>query len=109
MGQEVEPEVEPKEYVVTDYEYGESDQEIDEGKDVEEGRSEPHLSTAPSDPHTVQNGDAYHLRSLEEEKTNLKHQLFASEARAIRVEQRVEVITQEGNEPAELLIRPLDD
>ena len=39
MGQEVGLEVEPEEYVVTDYEYGESDQDLDEGKDVEEARS----------------------------------------------------------------------
>ena len=56
MGQEVGPEVEPEEYVVTDYEYDESDQEIDEAKDVEEERSEPYLSKAPSNPHTVQKG-----------------------------------------------------
>ncbi|CAI9280554.1 unnamed protein product [Lactuca saligna] len=93
MGQQVGLEVEPKEYVVTDYEYDESARESDEGKVVEEARNEPHLSKAPSDPRTVQKGVAYHLRSLEEEITNLKRQLFATEARAVRVEQRVEVIT----------------
>ncbi|CAI9304127.1 unnamed protein product [Lactuca saligna] len=93
MGQQVGPKVEPEEYVVTDYEYDVSDRESDEGKDIEEARNEPRLSKAPSDPRTVQRGDAYHLRSHEEEITNLKLQLFATEARAVRVEQRVEVIT----------------
>ncbi|CAI9260333.1 unnamed protein product [Lactuca saligna] len=109
MGQQVGPEVEPGKYVVTDYEYDESDRESDEGKDVEEACNEPHLSKAPSDPHMVQRGDAYHLRSLEEVITNLKRQLFMTEARAVLAEQRVEVITQEANELAELLIRQLDD
>ncbi|CAI9302993.1 unnamed protein product [Lactuca saligna] len=109
MGQQVAPEVEPEEYVATDYEYDESDRDSDEGKDVEEARNEPYLSKVASDPHTVQRGDAYYLRSLEEEITNHKRQLFATEARAIRAEQRVEVITQEANELAELLISQLDD
>ncbi|CAI9295437.1 unnamed protein product [Lactuca saligna] len=109
MGQQVGPEVEPEEYVVTNYEYEESDQESDEGKDVEEARNELHLSKAPSDPRMVQKGDAYHLRSLEDEIKNLKRQLFVTEARVVRAEQRVEVITQEENELAELLIRQLDD
>ncbi|CAI9269177.1 unnamed protein product [Lactuca saligna] len=104
MGQEVGPEVEPEEYVVTDYEYGESDQELDEGKDIEEARNEPYLSKAPSDPCTVQKSDTDHISSLEEEITNLKRQLFAAEARVVRVEQRVEAVTQEENKLAELLI-----
>ncbi|CAI9262881.1 unnamed protein product [Lactuca saligna] len=55
-------------------------------KDVEEAHNEPHLSKAPSDPRTVQKGDAYHLHSLEEEITNLKCELFATEARVVRAE-----------------------
>ncbi|CAI9276655.1 unnamed protein product [Lactuca saligna] len=109
MGQQVGPDVEPKEYVVTDYEYDESGRESDEGKDIDEVCNEPHLLNAPSDPWTVQRGDAYHLCSLEEEITNLKCQLFATEARDVRAEQRVEIITQEVNELAELLIHQLDD
>ncbi|CAI9270861.1 unnamed protein product [Lactuca saligna] len=53
MGQQVGPEVEPEEYVVTDYECDEFDQELDEGKEVDEARNEPHLSKAPINPHTV--------------------------------------------------------
>lgn len=109
IGQEVGPVVEPEEYVVTDYEYGESDQELDEARDVEETYSEPHLSEVPSDPHTIQKSDTYHIHSLEEEITNLKLQLFAAEARVVRAEQREEIITQEVNEVAELLIRQLDN
>ncbi|CAI9304361.1 unnamed protein product [Lactuca saligna] len=118
MGQQVRLEVEPEEYVVTDYEYDESDRESDEGetrsgtyegKDIKEARNEPHLSKAPSNPRTVLRGDAYHLRSLEEEITNLKRQLFATEARVVRADQRVEVITQEVNELVEHLIRQLND
>ncbi|CAH1436100.1 unnamed protein product [Lactuca virosa] len=109
MGQEVGPEEEPEEYVVTDYEYDESDQESDEGKDVKETSSKPHPSKALSDPHTIQESDTDYIRSLEKEITNLKRQLFAAEARAVRAEQREEVITQEVNELAELLIRQFDD
>ncbi|CAI9261180.1 unnamed protein product [Lactuca saligna] len=72
MGREVGLEVEPEEYVVNDYEYGESDQELDEGKNVEEARNEPHLSKAPSDLRMVQKGDTDHLRSLEEEIISLR-------------------------------------
>ncbi|CAI9270881.1 unnamed protein product [Lactuca saligna] len=106
---DVGPEVEREEYVVTDYEYDESDQELDEEKDVEEARSDPHLSKAPSDPRTVQKGDTDYLRSLEEAVISLKLQLFTAEARDVRAEKRVEVITQEADELAELLIRQLDD
>ena len=101
--------MEPEEYVVTDYEYDESDQEIDEARDVEETHSEPHLSEVPSDPCTVQKNDTKHIHSLEEEIINLKRQLFAAEARAVRAEQREEIITQEVNGLAELLIRQLVD
>ncbi|CAI9299197.1 unnamed protein product [Lactuca saligna] len=41
MGQELEPRVEPEEYVVTDYEYDDFDRESDEGKDVKETPSKP--------------------------------------------------------------------
>ncbi|CAH1426789.1 unnamed protein product [Lactuca virosa] len=109
MGQEVGPGVEPEEYVVTDYEYDESDWESDEGKDVKETPSKPHPSEALSDPHTIQESDIDYIHSLEKEIGNLKHQLFAVEARVVRAEQREEVITQEVNELAELLIRQLDD
>ena len=95
--------------MVTDYEYGKSDQELDEGKDVEEACSEPHISKAPSDPCTVQKGDTDHLRSLEEKIISLKLQLFTAEARVLRAEKSVEVITQETNELAKLQIRQLDD
>ncbi|CAH1449250.1 unnamed protein product [Lactuca virosa] len=106
MGQKVGPGVEPEEYVVTDYEYDESDWESDEGKDVKEIPSKPHPSEALSDPHTIQESDTDYIRSLEKEIANLKRQLFADEARAVRAKQREEVITQEVNE---LLIRQLDD
>ncbi|CAH1420752.1 unnamed protein product [Lactuca virosa] len=109
IGQEVGPGVEPEEYVVTDCEYDESDRESDEGKDVKETPSKPHPSEAISDPHTIQESDTDYIRSLEKEIANLKCQLFAAEARAVRAEQREEVITQEVNELAELLIRQLDD
>ncbi|CAI9268292.1 unnamed protein product [Lactuca saligna] len=109
MGKHVGLVVEPEEYVVTDCEYDESDWDSGEGKDIEEACNEPHLSKAPLDPRTVHRGDAYDLRSLEEEITHLKLQFFATEARFVRAEKRVEVITQEANELAELLIRQLDD
>ncbi|CAI9298925.1 unnamed protein product [Lactuca saligna] len=109
MGQEVGPRVELGEYVVTDYEYDESDQELDEGKDIEDTPSKLHPSKALSDPHTTQESNADYIRSLENEIANLKHQLFAAEARVVPAEQRKEVITQEVNDLAELLIRQLKD
>ncbi|CAI9293179.1 unnamed protein product [Lactuca saligna] len=86
LGQQVRPEMEPEEYVVTDYKYDKSDWQSDEGKDVKEARNEPHLAKAPSHPRTIQRGDAYHLRSLEEEIKNLKRQLFETEARVVRAD-----------------------
>ncbi|CAH1427606.1 unnamed protein product [Lactuca virosa] len=90
---EEHPHVEQEENVVTDYEYDESEQELDEEKDVEEARSEPHLSKVPSDPRPVQKGDTDYLRSLGKAIISLKLQLFTAEARVVRAEQRVEVIT----------------
>ncbi|CAI9279912.1 unnamed protein product [Lactuca saligna] len=106
---DVGPEVEQDEYVIIDFEYDESEQELDKEKRVEEASSEPHLSKASSDPHTVQRVYTNYLRSLEEAIIGLKLQLITAEVRAVRSEQRVEVITQEADELAELLIRQLDD
>ncbi|CAI9278010.1 unnamed protein product [Lactuca saligna] len=78
---EVAPSDGPEEYVDTDYDFEESDEET----------------------------DTDYIRSLKEEITNLKRQLFAAEARAVRAEQREDVITQEVNDVAELMISQLDD
>ncbi|CAH1428604.1 unnamed protein product [Lactuca virosa] len=83
MGQEVGPRMEPEEYVVTDYEYDESDRESDEGKDVKKTPSKPHPSEALSNPHTIKESDTDYIRSIEKEIANLKRQLFAAEARAV--------------------------
>ena len=88
MGQEVGPGVGPEEYVVTDYEDDDSDQESDEGKDVKETPSKHHPSEPLSGPHTIQESDTDYIHSLEKEIANLKCQLFADEVRVIRVEQR---------------------
>ena len=102
-------EVEHDEYVIIDFEYDESDQELDEEKGVEETRSEPHLSKAPSNSRMVQRVDTNYLRSLEEAIISLKLQLITAKARGVQDEQRVEVITLEADELAELLICQLDD
>ncbi|CAI9277653.1 unnamed protein product [Lactuca saligna] len=106
---DVGPEVEQDEYVIIDFEYDESDQELDKEKGVEEARSEPQLSKAPPDSCTVQRVDTNYLRSLDEAIISLKLQLITAKARAVQAEQRVEVITQEADELVELLIRQLDD
>ncbi|CAI9271145.1 unnamed protein product [Lactuca saligna] len=95
MGQEVGPGVEPKEYVVTDYEYDEFDWESDEGKDAKETPSKPQPSETLLDPHTIQESDTNYIHTLEKEIANFNRQLFAAESRAVRAEQREEVITQE--------------
>ena len=106
---DVGPEAEQDEYVIADFEYDELDQELDEEKGVEEARSELHLPEVPSNSRTVQRGDTNYLRSLEEAIISLKLQLITAKARAVRAEQRVDVITQEADELAELLIRELDN
>ncbi|CAI9302760.1 unnamed protein product [Lactuca saligna] len=83
--------------------------ELDEEKGVEEARSEPNLSKAPSDPRTVQRVDTDYLRPLKEAMISLKLELITTEARAVRAEQRVEVITQEADELDEIVVRELDD
>ncbi|CAI9281534.1 unnamed protein product [Lactuca saligna] len=64
---------------------------------------------ALSEPHTIQENDTDYIHSLENEITNVKRPLFAAEARVVQAEQREEVITQEVNALAELLICQLDD
>ncbi|CAI9284327.1 unnamed protein product [Lactuca saligna] len=86
-----------------------SDQELDEEKGVEETHSEPHLSKAPSDSCMVQRVDTNYLCSLEEAIISRKLQLITTKERVVKAKQRVEVITQEADELAELLIRQLDD
>ncbi|CAI9303341.1 unnamed protein product [Lactuca saligna] len=85
------------------------DWEPDEEKGVEEARSEPHHSEAPSNFRMFQGVDTDYLRSLEEAVVSLKLQLIMAKARAVRPERKVEVITQEADELAELLVRHLDD
>ncbi|CAI9280629.1 unnamed protein product [Lactuca saligna] len=88
MVQEENPEVRPEEYVVTDYEDGEYDEESDEGEDIKETPSEPHPTETPLNQHVVQES--------------------TTGPRAIRARKREDVITQESNELAELLVRQFD-
>ncbi|CAI9282878.1 unnamed protein product [Lactuca saligna] len=96
---DIGPEEEQDEYVIFDFDYDELDQEPNEEKGVEEACSEPHQAEAPSN----------YLRSLEEAVISLKLQLIMTKARAVRAEQKVEVITQEVGELAELLVCHLDN
>ncbi|CAI9261689.1 unnamed protein product [Lactuca saligna] len=73
---------------MVDHDYDELDQEPDEEKGVEE---------------------AYYLRALEEAVINLKLQYIMAKARVVRAERKVEAITQQADELAELLVRHLDD
>ncbi|CAI9281455.1 unnamed protein product [Lactuca saligna] len=84
-------------------------QELDEEKGIEETRNEPHPLKAQSDSRMIQRIDTNYLRSLEEAIISLKLQLIAAKARAVQAERRVEVITQEADELAELLIHQLDN
>ncbi|CAI9264026.1 unnamed protein product [Lactuca saligna] len=101
--------VRPEEHVDTDYGFEEPDEIIEEDGDVNEAPGEPHPSEVLSNPPMIPETDIDYIRSLEEEITNLKRHLFAAEARAVQAEQREDVITQEVNKMAELLIRQLDD
>ncbi|CAI9285733.1 unnamed protein product [Lactuca saligna] len=103
------PEEEHNEYMIVDFDYDELDQEPDEEKGVEEACSEPHQAEAPSNFLMFQGVDTDYLRSLEEAVIILKLQLIMTKARAMRFERKVEVITQEADELAELLVRHLDD
>ncbi|CAI9291534.1 unnamed protein product [Lactuca saligna] len=80
---DVGPEVEQDEYVIIDFEYEESDQELDKEKGIEEARSEPHQLKAPSDSRTVQRVDKNYLHSLEEEIISLKLQLITAKERDV--------------------------
>ncbi|CAI9263347.1 unnamed protein product [Lactuca saligna] len=94
---------------MVDHDYDELDQEPDEEKVVEEGCSEPHQLEAPSNLRMFQGVDTEYLRALEEVVITLKLQLIMAKARATRAERKVEVITQEADELAELLVRHIDD
>ncbi|CAI9268455.1 unnamed protein product [Lactuca saligna] len=106
---DIGPKKEQHEYVIVDFDYDELDQEQDEEKCVEEACSEPHQSEASTNFHMFQGVDTDYLRSLEEAVISLKLQLIMAKARAMRAERKVEVITQEADELAELLVRHLDD
>ncbi|CAI9269348.1 unnamed protein product [Lactuca saligna] len=106
---DIGPEEEQDEYVTVDFDYDELDQEPDEEKGVEEASSEPHQSKALSNFRMFQRVDTDYLRSLEEAVISLMLQLIMAKARAGRAERKVEVITQEADELAELLVRHLDD
>ncbi|CAI9290623.1 unnamed protein product [Lactuca saligna] len=108
MVQEENPEARLKEYVVMDYENGKSNKKSDKGEDIKETTSEPHPSETRSDWHTVQESTTYHICSLEIEVANLKQQLFAAEARSARARQREDVITQEANKLAKILVFQFD-
>ena len=53
--------------------------------------------------------DTDYLHALEEAVISLKLQLIMAKARAARAERKVEAITHEADELAELLVRHLDD
>ncbi|CAI9260499.1 unnamed protein product [Lactuca saligna] len=102
-------EEEHDEYVIVNFNLDELGQESDEEKGVEEARSEHHQSETPPDSRTFHGVDTDYLRSLEEAIISLKLQLIMAKARVVRAKQKVEVINQEVDELAELLIRHLDD
>ncbi|CAI9303319.1 unnamed protein product [Lactuca saligna] len=83
--------------------------ESDEEKGVEEACSEPHQLEAPSNFHMFQGVDTDYLCTLEEAVISLKLQLIMAKARAMRAERKVEVITQEADELAKLLVCHIDD
>ena len=64
---------------------------------------------APSHFRMFQGVDTDNLHALEVAVISLKLQLIMAKARATRAERKVEVITQEADELAELLVRHLDD
>ena len=103
------PEEEQDEYVMVDFDYDELDQEASEEKGIEEACSGPHQLEVPPKFRMFQGVDTDYLRALEEAVISLKLQLIMAKARAARAERKVEVITQEADELAELLVRHLDD
>ncbi|CAI9302477.1 unnamed protein product [Lactuca saligna] len=80
MVQEENLEARPEEYMVMEYEDGESEEESDKGEDIKETPNEPYPSETPPDQHKA----------------------------VVRARQMEDVITQEENELAELLVRQLD-
>ncbi|CAI9281876.1 unnamed protein product [Lactuca saligna] len=84
-------------------------EEPDEEKGVEEACSEPHHLEAASNFRMFQGVDTDYLRALEEAIISLKLQFIMPKARATRAERKVEVITQEEDELAELLVRHIDN
>ncbi|CAI9283505.1 unnamed protein product [Lactuca saligna] len=94
---------------MVDLDYDELDQERDEEKGVEEACSEPHQLEALSNFHMFQGVDTDYLRALEGAVISLKLQLIMAKTKATRAERKVEVITQEADELAELLVGHIDD
>ncbi|CAI9282167.1 unnamed protein product [Lactuca saligna] len=103
--QEENPKVGLEEYQEMDYEGENAAEELDKDEDTRGILSEPYLSGAILKNHTMQEGPTDRLRSLEEEVDSLKQQLFATEARAVQAEQRVDETTREMSEMDEHLVR----
>ncbi|CAI9276582.1 unnamed protein product [Lactuca saligna] len=84
MVQEENAEARPKEYMVMDYENGESEEESYKGEDMKETPSEPHHSKTPPDQHTVQESATECIRSLKKISSQPQATTLC-ESRAIRV------------------------
>ena len=103
--QEENPKVGPEEYHVTDYEGENSKEELNKNEETRGILSDHQSLGVTLNQNIAQEDPTDDLLSLEEEVATLKKQLLAAEARVVQAEQRVDEITRETSEMAELIGR----
>ena len=84
MGQEADPGVGLEEYMETDYEFEEPDEDMEEDRDTNEVPSEPPTSEVMQDHPTTPRDPIDQTRSLEEEVATLRQQLLEAEAWSVQ-------------------------
>ncbi|KAL7586333.1 hypothetical protein Lser_V15G40251 [Lactuca serriola] len=108
MGQEARPGVEPEEYMETYYEFGESDEIMEEEGNTDEVSSEPPTPETVQEHIAIPQNHIDRTHALEEEVATLRQQLLATEAQVVRAEQERDEITREITEMANFMAQHFD-
>ena len=101
--QEGAHDVGPDEYTDTDYEFEETDDDIEEGQDPRKDHATSFVSEAQQDHPTPPVNPPRENRSPEAEIAALRQQLYAMEARAVRAEHERDEVIGDMTEMAQLL------
>ena len=93
----------PDEYIDTDYEFGETDDDVEEGQDGDKDHIPPCENEAQPDHPAPPVNPPRENRSPEAEIAALRQQLYAMEARAVRAEHERDEVIGDMAEMAQLL------